>query len=1798
LDDSQMSASSAVRVVDYFVLLSITRDKVEQSGRFKQIGLPLSAQWRFPLSDLKDCEFPSDLGTFAFPDGASLRPQTAPNEEYSFVLTEGDGGRIYCQALRYWQAVSSVDKQTYERLNYCERTAQEQTLFAPYILVIVSHWPFLRQFELTLKRVYAVLMAGNDGARPSYPIENFLENLVYEIPLPPRGRRIVEFDCYGQKIHFSRPAPNQLPLRGTTAQMNTLLHTLSLNNILTVFTAMLCEKRILLYTSHVSLLTPCIEALCTLLFPFYWQHIYVPVLPCKFTDFIYAPMPFICGVLPSYLPDLSLLEGVVFVDLDENVVKYHASDPVPKFQRLSSSKDINKLVPNPKRLLPASHHIDAREVRSAFVKFFAKFLKSYKICMMPSVGPSKDKFDKQKWLNDYVLPDKDTDRDTDGRFLDLFLEAQLFQCFIDERFDASLNIGNYEVLYFDEKIDETIHNKRTPFLLDSTFQHKPNETYVVPTPPSAATNANAKASAAAGLPLSLDETRFRGALSAPMLVDEDDLHNNQQPTMHISWMSVEFFKQKKLYDRHWHSLEASLNSQNLLFRRILQFFMKWQETQHRYLSDLHVVRSSLHAHNEQPEEKGAGAGGDDEKIDALGAKSTTTSLHKPWLEFERYMQNYCDTYQRAFDESKTSSFIPIMESVASKENELSVMIQTARETESATAKTKCELEFANKNLLKHSKKLHDKQLQLRSTRLKESTGQQQQQQQHRYVVEDGDDSHKGNKKKLDLFVSAVEQKDKYSIEQVECTTAFLTNLEIFSTSMPTMIDEVKTISIDRLANFKRYLLDFVASNRKMHEQFAEQLRGVEQLMQQIDPETDIEPLGCDVKSKPGQRNSMKLVNHSSNPNKPNGSNNNNKSGNKNRPHSHNRNHSQQSMRASAAIAVSAEESRSLSSHISSIGNVPNQGKGRPGLHQQLVAQFEKLSARTSIISLSELKKRRQKQKKAKKGKQALNKGKQQQEEEEEAAAVPDEDELFRITTDESGIDRVSDTLYSDNLWGLSSFSVVLRQNETGKNVIKGLIKACEDLCDIWELQSKSLHRCHSSMRLDTPAISDVETQCWRELHGLTETASLCYKQSVLDLRETVFELKIMKGELKSINKLLQKKKGELSSEVQFATRNVQLAQDECNACKRIYRQTQSQWKTLSASSTNEDELTTLLQQMAAAQLNFKQAHVKWERSKNILRSVKQKEDLCIGVILDTFREKEIARQSIIVHTVSHLVSILFEILFAIHTSGNKLIAACLNVDVEAQLEAFIDDAVTATGAMLDLDSIRWTSKSVEVAWTANKNAIEAVKALLEFFAMRVSATEQYMRNFNRRQDWNIVPDKNTNKFGYSLNDLFSFFDRFVHELCNTSLDALFAVRRNIEPLLHELKRCLEKQNAASHQLIAECNADFAKLEEKLAKSWIECRRLEDDINKLKQRILEKNGGTVSKHPHKGSDLTRKRFKIFERSKEQYQAEMATTQTKLKNEISNRDRLKSQLQQKTKYRDVLYGKVITDFVRHDEYRLRMTKFVYALYVKINEEALLKLHALTLELKKNVSTINIRNNIQKFVLQSRSRENVPKIVLDHAIFKMSQEKNGETEDLCKNSEQLVIKMLAPYQSTTQTMNESLIFDERGTNHAVLLENSHTPTISLNGSTEHAKQNGAATQSKTKARQNVELTFTKHIGNEARITLPKLKEISQNQEISKHLLKYVAANSMKGGKHARIDSLHSISGSAHSRVSGNNSNSNSNNNSNAKPLINTVSMTHSFDENKEDDDDVDNATKGSNVQRIQQKMFGANAVKKKTN
>ena len=57
-----------------------------------------------------------------------------------------------------------------------------------------------------------------------------------------------------------------------------------------------------------SLLTGCAHALLALLYPFDWQHVFIPVLPTSLIDFVCSPLPYIIGINPSCIKQLDELE--------------------------------------------------------------------------------------------------------------------------------------------------------------------------------------------------------------------------------------------------------------------------------------------------------------------------------------------------------------------------------------------------------------------------------------------------------------------------------------------------------------------------------------------------------------------------------------------------------------------------------------------------------------------------------------------------------------------------------------------------------------------------------------------------------------------------------------------------------------------------------------------------------------------------------------------------------------------------------------------------------------------------------------------------------------------------------------------------------------------------------------------------------------------------------------------------------------------------------------------------------------------------------------------------------------------------------------------------------------------------------------------------------------------------------------------------------------------------------------------------------------------------------------------------
>lgn len=69
-----------------------------------------------------------------------------------------------------------------------------------------------------------------------------------------------------------------------------------------------------------STLSQCCHAVVALLYPFVWQHTYIPVLPSAMLDIVCTPTPFIVGLLSSSLPQLTELpleevRGVIQVSL-------------------------------------------------------------------------------------------------------------------------------------------------------------------------------------------------------------------------------------------------------------------------------------------------------------------------------------------------------------------------------------------------------------------------------------------------------------------------------------------------------------------------------------------------------------------------------------------------------------------------------------------------------------------------------------------------------------------------------------------------------------------------------------------------------------------------------------------------------------------------------------------------------------------------------------------------------------------------------------------------------------------------------------------------------------------------------------------------------------------------------------------------------------------------------------------------------------------------------------------------------------------------------------------------------------------------------------------------------------------------------------------------------------------------------------------------------------------------------------------------------------------------------------------
>ena len=114
-------------------------------------------------------------------------------------------------------------------------------------------------------------------------------------------------------------------LSTTSSNLLPLLRCIGVPNAMRLLSALLCERRVVLTSRSPARLSGCSRGAVSMLAQgvLAWQHVYVPVLPPGMMAYLGAPMPYLVGVLASYVPVLRRLPGlgeVVVFDLDSNEV--------------------------------------------------------------------------------------------------------------------------------------------------------------------------------------------------------------------------------------------------------------------------------------------------------------------------------------------------------------------------------------------------------------------------------------------------------------------------------------------------------------------------------------------------------------------------------------------------------------------------------------------------------------------------------------------------------------------------------------------------------------------------------------------------------------------------------------------------------------------------------------------------------------------------------------------------------------------------------------------------------------------------------------------------------------------------------------------------------------------------------------------------------------------------------------------------------------------------------------------------------------------------------------------------------------------------------------------------------------------------------------------------------------------------------------------------------------------------------------------------------------------------------------
>ncbi|XP_030617467.1 DENN domain-containing protein 1A isoform X2 [Delphinapterus leucas] len=357
-------------------------------------------QRQFP-EDYSDQEVLQTLTKFCFPFYVDSLSVSQVGQNFTFVLTDIDSK---------------------QRFGFCRLSSGAKSCFC-----ILSYLPW---FEVFYKLLNILADYRTKGQESQW---NELLETLHKLPIPDPGVSV----HLSVHSYFTVPDTRELPSIPENRNLTEYFVAVDVNNMLHLYASMLCERRILVICSKLSTLTACIHGSAAMLYPMFWQHVYIPVLPPHLLDYCCAPMPYLIGIHLSLMEKVRnmALDDVVILNVDTNTLE----TPFDDLQSLP-----NDVISSLKNRLKKVSTTTGDGVARAFLKAQAAFFGSYRNAL--KIEPEEPiTFCEEAFVSHYRSGAM-------RQFLQNATQLQLFKQFIDGRLDL-LNSGEGFSDVFEEEIN-------------------------------------------------------------------------------------------------------------------------------------------------------------------------------------------------------------------------------------------------------------------------------------------------------------------------------------------------------------------------------------------------------------------------------------------------------------------------------------------------------------------------------------------------------------------------------------------------------------------------------------------------------------------------------------------------------------------------------------------------------------------------------------------------------------------------------------------------------------------------------------------------------------------------------------------------------------------------------------------------------------------------------------------------------------------------------------------------------------------------------------------------------------------------------------------------------------------------------------------------------------------------------------------------------------------------------------------------------------------------------------------------